>query len=104
MYQRSNPSRLTTAQPMGVGCACAKNHRPAVIVYENHEGIWVCPTTHDTIHIYLELFGSAGRVVLRGELKKLLADKGLPGEIVNYTFNVAVKSFKGALSSQSCSG
>lgn len=102
MFRLSSRTRLTLAQPAGVTCGCAKNHRPAVILFENHEGVWVCPTTHMTIHLYLDLFESAGRVLLRSELKNLLIEKGLPGDIVNYTFDVAVKSHKGALRVQRC--
>lgn len=100
----SGPVRL---QPSGTVCQCASRHSPEPVVLENHHiwpqefhgptvplnRVWICATTHNTVHAYLRMFLAADEVLNRAALRVALEDKGYPVVINRYAFELARMGF-----------
>lgn len=73
-----------TDQVEGRACLCQADHRPAVLEPQSHHlwpvylggpparatMLWLCPTTHTTVHRCLRAMVRAGRVLSRDELRE----------------------------------
>lgn len=94
-------------QPVGTECQCATTHSPVAVLLEHHhiwpqefDGptvaenlIWICATTHNTVHTYLRLFLTAGKVLSLADLRTVLAAKGYPTHVHRYSVELAHMGF-----------
>jgi hypothetical protein len=96
-----------TVQPPGTECQCSARHSPAPVVLEYHHiwpqefdgptvpenRVWICATTHNTVHAYLRLFVAADAVLPRAQLRIALGHHHYPLIINHYAFELARMGF-----------
>lgn len=90
-------------QPEGVECQCMASHSPTPLVLEHHHiwpqefngptvpenMIWICATTHNTVHTYLRIFLALDQVLSSGPLRDALRAKKYPPYISRYAMDLA---------------
>jgi len=102
------PSEPLTLQPSGTTCVCVKSHRPASVQFERHH-IWpkeyggpsvdenlvyICGTTHNTVHAYIRAFVAAGGVLSRDDLRDALKKWNYTEVVQRYAYNLAVLGYE----------
>lgn len=102
------PSEPLTLQPAGTVCACVSEHRPVSVQFERHH-IWpqehggpsvgenlvyICATTHNTVHAYLRAFVREDRVLSRSELRAALPRWNYTAVVHGYAYDLAVLGFE----------
>lgn len=95
-------------QPVGTTCACVAVHRPPSVQFERHH-IWpkefggptvdenlvyICATTHNTVHAYIRAFLDAGRALNWNELRVALPKWNYTVAINGYAYDLAVLGYE----------
>ena len=94
-------------QPAGVDCGCVATHSPPSVLLEHHHVwpqefggptvpdnlVWICASTHNSVHVFLRLFAAAKRSLSVDELRAALTAGGYPAYVNRYTYRLAVRGW-----------
>lgn len=94
-------------QPLGTKCECVTTHRPPSAQFEHHH-IWpqefggptvpenlvyICATTHNTVHAYIHAFRGAGTLLTQAQLRAQLGKWNYPAVVQGYAYSLAALGY-----------
>lgn len=100
-------SSPATVQPVGTVCLCVAVHSPPSVQFEYHH-IWpreyggpttganmvyICATTHNTVHAYLRAFMRAEKILNRADLRASLVASHYTPVVQGYAYALAARGF-----------
>lgn len=101
------PNEPMTLQPAGTTCQCVSDHRPASVQFERHHVwpqefggpsvtenlVYICGTTHNTVHAYIRAFIRAERQLNRTELRASLPTWNYTPVVSEYAYDLAALGY-----------